>query len=126
MEVLYYYYYLFYSKILKDNEPHLLTILAFSASEGFAINGLLDIFFIKTYCFPIGKWAMIFIVLLFVLFNYIVFFKSGRSQKIVKLKPKIFGNHRLSILLTFVFFIVTISFIFWGPIFTSELLEKCR
>lgn len=126
MEVFYYYYYLFYSKILKDSEPHLLTILALSASEAFATIGLLDILFIKTYCFPVGKWAMIFIVLLFVLFNYIVFFKSGRSQKIVKLKPKFFNNHRLSILLTFMFFIITISFIYWGPIFTNELLDNCK
>ena len=44
MKVLYYYYYLFYSKILPDDEPHATTVFTLSSSEGFLINGALDIF----------------------------------------------------------------------------------
>lgn len=123
MKIIYYYYFLFYSKILKDDEPHLLTTLALSASLGFSVSVTFDIVLTRFFCFEMGKWVMLMIIVLFNLFNYLYFHKSGKAIKIVKEKPMFFSNHKKSIVITFLFFIVTLSFMFWGPIYIKYILE---
>lgn len=53
MNVLYYYYYLFYTKVLPDDEPHATVIFTLSFSESLLLNGLLDIF---SAIFIVKKW----------------------------------------------------------------------
>lgn len=127
MDVIYYYYYLFYKKILKDDEPHLLTTMALSASEGFTINVILEIFFTYFFCLSIGKWIMLLNITLFNLINYLYFHKSNRANRIVKEKPMFFNNHKLTIFIVVLFFIITLSFIFWGAPLSLHLMEThCR
>lgn len=122
MKVIYYYYYLFYLKILKDDDPHLLTLLALSASEGFALAVSLNIVLIFFFCYQMTKMMMFLPICLFLLFNYFYFDKSGRARKIVKDKPMFFLNHKLSIVIAALFFIITLSFLFWGAAYTKYLL----
>ncbi|ELR68001.1 hypothetical protein C900_01281 [Fulvivirga imtechensis AK7] len=126
MSVLYNYYYLFYSKILKDNEPHMYTIMALSASEAFVLIGIVEILMINFYCYSIGKWVMLGIVAFCIGANYFIFHKTGKAKEIIRNNPKFFNNHKLSIVLTIAFFLITLSFIFWGPIYTKYLLNQCR
>jgi hypothetical protein len=123
MDVIYYYYYLFYCKIVKDDDPHLLTTLALSASEGFALAVSLNIVLIRFFCYQMTKLMMFLPICLFLLFNYFYFNKSGRAKKLVKEKPMFFLNHKLSIIITLLFFMITFSFLFWGGIYTKSLLE---
>jgi uncharacterized membrane protein len=58
MSVIYYYYYLFYKKVLKDTDPHMLTIMALSASEAFAVAGTLQLLLIRFFCFSPSVWLM--------------------------------------------------------------------
>ena len=127
MDVIYYYYYLFYKKILKDDEPHLLTTMALSASEGFAFNVSLNIFFTRYFCLEVNKWVMFITIILFNILNYLYFHKSGKAKRIIKLQPKFFSSHRLSIILTLIFFIVTLSFLFCGGPVSRNIMEiHCR
>jgi hypothetical protein len=126
MSFLYYYYYLFYKKILKDSHPHLLAILALSASEGFATIGVLDIILVKLFCFQMERLTMFSFFLFYPVLNYFIFFKTGKIYRIVELKPKFSNNHILSIIIALLFFLVTLSFIFWVPIYTDELIKKCN
>jgi len=127
MNVLYYYYYLFYSKILRDNEPHLLTTLALSFSISLPFNVISDILLKRYYCITIGKWPMLGALLFILGINYLYFHRTGKAKEIVKTKPMFYSNHRLSILITILFFIITISFLFWGPIYAKYILEHyCR
>ena len=125
MSVLYYYYFLFYQKILKDDQPHLLTILALSASEGFLLNGIIDIIALKFFCLDVNKWIMLGLLICILGINIFIFYKKGKGAEIVKQKPRIFGNNYLSMAISIIFFIITISWLFWGPVCSKFLLENC-
>ena len=107
MKTIYYYYYLFYTKKIKDNEPYATTVFALSMSEGFIVNFVLNVLIIHSYCLALNKWIMIMIQLLIIILNYLYFNKSKRAKKIIKEKPMFFSNHKLSIVLTSLFFITT-------------------
>lgn len=127
MNTIYYYYYLFYKKVIKDDEPYATTIWALSASEGFCISAILNVLLIKYFCYQMEKWMMFFPILIFLLCNYLYFNKSGRSRQIVKMQPTFFSNHRLSIYIAILFFIITFSSLFWGAFYTKYLLKTyCR
>lgn len=127
MQTIFFYYYLFYTKVIKDDEPYATTVFALSMSEGFLINFLIQFLFAYFYCILLNIWIMVVVQLLIILINYLYFNKSGRVKKIVKLKPMFFLNHNLSIILTVLFFVITVSFIFWGPIYFKTFLEvNCK
>jgi len=127
MDVIYNYFFQFYQKILKDDEPHLLTILALSACEGFFINIIIEILLINYYCIETNSFIWMGIIVLLNFLNYLYFYKSGKAKIIVKNKPMFFSNNNISILLTILFFVVLSSSIFWGPMLTKYLLEThCR
>lgn len=124
-KVLYYHYYLFYKKVLVQSDPHFVTILALSASEGFLINGMIDLIAIKFYCSTVGQWPMLGVFLTLLIVN---FFNYGRNEgdKIVKDKPTFFGSKKSSIGITLIFFLITTSWLFWGAVLGRHLLEQCR
>jgi len=127
MNLLYYYYFLFYTRVLPDREPHVTTIFTLSLSESFLINGILQIFLAHLLCIALGKWQMITIFIFIVGVNYLLFTKSGKAKEIVKLKPKIFNSFILSAIGVFIFFVITASFLFWEPIYIKQILEEhCR
>jgi len=127
MDVIFYYYYLFYTKIIKDDEPFATTCWALSASEGFFSAVMLHIFFTRFFCFQTSKWMMVIPTCLFLLINYLYFNKSGRSRKIVKEKPMFFSSHKLSVALTLLFFIATFSTLIWGAVYARYLTDTyCR
>jgi len=126
MRVLYYYSFLFYSKILRDNEPHLLTTLALSFLEALIINGILEAISVHAFCKDLDKLAMFAILLLIIGTNYWILHRTGKAKEIVKLKPQFFNSHRLSIVITLVFAIAAISLMFWGPIYLKGILDQCR
>lgn len=124
INVFYYYYFLFYSKVLKDNEPHLLTTLALSASEGFLINGILDILLTRFFCISIDKWPMLGVLAMLIFANYIYYHRTGKAKELVNNKPMFFSSHKLSLALTLLFFVVTLSFLFWGPGYVKQITEE--
>jgi len=125
--VFYYYYYLFYSTVLNDDEPHLLTTLVLSASEGFLINGIVEIYLAKIYCKSIDTLLMIGTFLLLIGINYFYFHWTGKAKEIVKNKPMFFSNHQISIIITVIFFIITASFLFWEPVYVKLILDgNCK
>jgi hypothetical protein len=123
MNVIYYYYFIFYSKVLKDDEPHLLTTMALSASQGFILNSILQILFIRFFCIEINIWTMFCVIILFNVFNYFYFHRGNRIKKIVKEKPMFFSSNKISIAITILFFIIVISSMFLGPIYSKYILE---
>ena len=123
MDVIYYYCFLFYRKVLKEDEPHATTIWALGFGEGYFISVVCDIVAMRYFCYDIITYFMFPIMGVALLFNYLHFSKSKRSRKIVKEKPVFFGSHKISIILTVVFFVIIISSMFWGPVCSKYLLE---
>ncbi|MCX2576353.1 hypothetical protein [Pedobacter sandarakinus] len=108
--------------MLKDNEPNMLTIMALSASCSFPVGMILQIILIKKYCNIIDAWQLFLLIPFFILINYFYFFRSGRFKIILEKKPKILNSNLLSIFCVILFFLITISFMFLGPIYAKEFL----
>jgi hypothetical protein len=127
LDVLYYHYYQFYSKVLKDNEPHLLTTLAISASQSFFLNFSINIVWANLYCRTLlDKWGMIFLTIMVIALNYLIFHFTGRAKRVIINSPKLLGSNSFSRTMTLIFFLVTTSFLFWGPIYLRNVFEQCR
>ncbi len=124
--VLYYNYFLFYRKIINDPEPHFATVLALSFSQSLLLNGMSDIVALKWFCYEIAVWIQFFILLLFILLNYFIFHRSGKAQEIIKAKPEIGESRNLSKYVSLLFFLITTSWLFWGPIYGKYLLGLCK
>jgi hypothetical protein len=127
LDVFYYYYYLFYSRILKDDEPHLLTTLALSASESFLIIYLIDTLGVYFFCkFLMTKLGMIGVAVTIPFINYLYYHRTERAIEIIRKEPKLFNNHEFSKYLTVIFFIVTVSFLFWMADYLLYVIDKCK
>lgn len=124
LNVLYYHFYLFYLKF--DPEPHLTTVLSLSFSQSLVINGTIDIIALKLYCYQIEVWIQFMITVIFIFLNYLIFHRTNRAKQIIKSKPKILNSKALSIIITISFFLITASWLFWGPIYGKHLLDQCK
>ena len=124
IRVFYYYYYLFYTKVLPDEQPHATVIFTLSFSMALLINGLLNIILAHAINYALDKYGMFGIFALTVGVNYLLFYWKGKAKGIVKEQPKFFNNHKLSIILTILFFLVTASFLFWEAGYVGNILGK--
>ena len=105
MDVLYYYIYLFYVKVMSDNQPHSRTVWALGAASSFIINFSLDMGLAFFFGYTLSVFQMVSIAALLMLLFYFKYYKSGRGKQIVKKeKPKFFGSNTASIILTILFF----------------------
>ena len=124
MDVLYYYIYLFYAKVMPDDYPHSNTVWALGAASAFIINGLIDIplaYFFNCYLSTIQK--IIIIIIVMTLF-YLKYDRSGKGIRIVKKeKPKFFGSKIASIILTVLFFLISMLFLFFKVEVMIKILE---
>jgi hypothetical protein len=124
LKVLYYYNYLFYTKIIPDDEPHATVIFTLSFTELWYLISLIDFITINFYCYKTPLSINITIMIGLLLFNYIVFFRSGRGVKLIDKKPMIYNNYA-SIIITIIFELVGISYMFFGSIWTKSILSSC-
>ena len=124
MDVFYYYIYLFYAKVMPDDYPHLNTVWALGVTSAFIINGLIDIplaYFFNCYLSTIQK--IIIIIIVMTLF-YLKYDRSGKGIRIVKKeKPKFFGSKIASIILTVLFFLISMLFLFFKAEVMIKILE---
>ena len=124
MDVFYYYIYLFYAKVMPDDYPHLNTVWALGFIFSLIINGLIDIplaYFFNCYLSTIQK--VIIIIIVMTLF-YLKYDRSGKGIRIVKKeKPKFFGSKIASIILTVLFFLISMLFLFFKVEVMIKILE---
>lgn len=123
LNVVYYNYFLFYKKVIKDPEPHFATVLSLGFNEAVFINGLIDILVIKWFCFQIPVWIQFGLSLIIIYFNYSKYHRSRLDREIVRTKPTIGKSRSFT---TILFFVITISWLFWGPIYEKYLLSLCK
>ena len=123
MDVFYYYIYLFYVKVISDNQPHSRTIWALGVTSAFIINGLIDIplaYFFNCYLSIIQK--VIIIIIVITLF-YLKYDRSKGIRIVKKEKPKFFGSKIASIILTVLFFLIGMLFLFFKADVLRKILE---
>jgi hypothetical protein len=124
INVFYYYYYLFYTKVLPDNQPHSTVIFTLSFSLSILINGMISIIFAYIANYNMSKYIMLGIFVTIMVVNYCGFYRTGKGKRLVEEKPKFCNNHRLSVFLSLMFFLITTSFLFWGPIYIKYILNS--
>lgn len=122
INTLYYYYYLFYKKILRDNEPHMLATLVLGFSFSLLLIAIVDITIAHLFYIKLGHYFMLGINIFMIAIFYFTLHRTGRARKIVKEKPRFFNSHAVSILITFLFFAITTSFLFWGSSYVGNVL----
>jgi len=125
-DVLFFYFYIFYSKIVKDHDPWMATILGLGFIESIIPNAILKLILLKGYCLRLDSWIYFAITIIVVIVNYLLYIKSGRLKKLIKTQPKIRNSHRLSAIVVITFFVIVASWLFWGPIYTKYLWNQCQ
>ncbi len=127
-DVLFYNYYRYSIKVLKDEEPHGVTNFMLSASQSTGIIGILSFVSAKFFCYQFASnKLMLFLIFGIVFFiNYIIYIRNRRSKKVIKEVPVLFGSNKFSIIVTIIFFLVTTSWLFWGVPYMRVLLNNCH
>lgn len=123
MNVFYYYYYLFYTKVLPDNQPHSTVIFTLSFTLSLIANCIINVAFAYVLNISLRKWEMIGIFVLITFLMYLVYYRSGKGKRIVKEKPKLFNNNRVSIALTALLFLIGILALFFQADITKSILK---
>lgn len=126
LDVFYYCYFLYYKKLLRDPDPHFFTLASLSFSESLIFVGIMNFIAVKFYCYILQTWIQFSVYLLILFLNYRFYWKNDRNEQIIEDKPSIGNSPALSKLITFLFTLITISWLFWGPILGKHLLSLCR
>lgn len=126
-DIIYYQTYLFYSKKLKESNPHFTTTwgvgISFSFIVVFTITGIKDIFICTDISTPI---LFLFSILIYFLF-YLYYTKNNKRERIVKEKPLIASSLIISKLITLFYFIIAITMMFVGPLLAEHFYNiHCR
>ncbi len=123
-KIIYYQFFLFYSKRLGQNDPHYYALIAMSGGEAFILMNLIDLSYIIFTCghYHFGINIAIWVVTVWINFTY---FSRAKSMQIMK-EPKNFSSHpKLGILIALTFFLFTIVCMIFGPILGKDLLQDC-
>jgi len=124
LDVLYYYYYLFYTKIIPEDEPNATVIFTLGASCSFPMGMLLDC--VLSYnCYYSNTYLLFSVSIVFWALFYFLYYRTKLYKKVIQARPKFFGSHRKTIITVFLFFLVTASFMFWGPIVSKNIFDEC-
>jgi len=112
IKVFYYYYYLFYTRIIPDDEPHATVIWTLSLSIANIIIFFLAIAIALSFRIFLNKWIMIMIFCVVLVSMYFTLFRTEKGVCIIKEKPRFLQSNRLSIIITILFFLVSIAPVF--------------
>ena len=124
LNILFFNYYLFYKRILKDENPVLTAIFTLSFSISLLLNGVVNVALAHCLKQYLSKWVMISIFLGVFVLNCFYFLKNSKTNEIVKDRPMFFNNIKISMLLTILFFLITASFLFWEPVYSKNIIES--
>jgi hypothetical protein len=125
LKVLYYYYFVFYKKW--DDEPHATTLWSLSFMEALLINGVVQMFCNRLFCYFISTIPSILLFVAIIVVNYFLYIKSGLSRKIINAKPPpILYNVTFTKAFVILFVVACMSCLFWVPILTKSILDNCN
>ena len=126
LKTFYYYYHLFYKNIFKDNDSYFTAKLALTASESLLVISVIDISCAYFFCWSLNRYYIIAITLIILAINAFFFFSTNETKNIEETKPKLLKSHSLSIIITWLFFLITTSSMFWLGYVMQDLLNNCQ
>lgn len=126
MRTFYYYYHLFYKNIFKDDDSYFTAKLALTASESFLVIAIVDISAAYFFCWSLNRYYMAGISIIILANNFLVVFNSDATKNVEKSKPTFFKSYKLSIAITWLFFLITTSSMFWLGDVVQNILSGCH
>ena len=124
MNVLYYYIYLFNVKFLPYTFPDLNTVWILGSLFALIVNSSLNMGLAYFFGYTLGRFQILSITILLVIFFHFKYDRSGRGKRIVKKeKPKFLGSNIASIILTILFFLISMLFLFFKVEVMIKILE---
>ena len=126
LNVIFYNFHLAYRKLPKDVSPEVSACLALGACESFLLAGVLQICSLKYFCFDIDFRVFFILAVLLCAVNYWYYIIKENGEEVIDAKPSYFNSQRLSAFISLLFFLITVSWMFWGPIYSKHLIENCR
>ena len=124
MNVLYYYIYLFNVKFLPYTFPDLNTVWILGSLFALIVNSSLNMGLAYFFGYTLGRFQILSIIILLVIFFHFKYDRSGRGKRIVKKeKPKFLGSNIASIILTILFFLISMLFLFFKVEVMIKILE---
>lgn len=115
---IYSYYYLFYTKVIPDNEPHATTLYTLSFTEAAYWVVLLDVIYVNLFGEIIPLLGLGIILTSVIAKNYFYFFKIKDKKEIVKNANK----SPLLLCITMLFFIIGMLLLFSLPFYLKTAL----
>jgi hypothetical protein len=127
IDIFYYYYHLFYKNIFKDNDSYFTASLSITASESLLLISIIDITTANLFCWSLNRYYMGGITLIMLAANMLFFLNAEHTKIIEKNKPQFLKSHKLTIAITWIFFLITTSSMFWlGDFVKTIIINKCH
>lgn len=123
MKVLYYFTYLFFKKVMHDDDAHSSTVLSICADFGFIVTAAVSSI-MGIYCYDITgvEWVSIYLLTGFIVYLY---FKN-KGERIVAEEPLLLNNRYLSIFFAIGFSLFSYSSFIAGAVIGKMLHYKCH
>ncbi len=113
LDVLYYYYYLIYTKVIPDEEPNVTTIFCLGFSFGYPLFCVVN-FILAFFCLETDLFLYITIIASPMLVLYLLYWKTARYKIVIRKKPMFLNSHIKTKIIVGIFFFISVSFMFWG------------
>jgi hypothetical protein len=126
MQVLYYYYYLFYKKIGLDANPNLAARLALTFLEALFIRAVANALFAYLFCHILPLYIEIGLIAFFLFINTYIYFTPAKEVEIIKLKPVFLNRPNLSIVISILFFLANVSTLYWLSGYLDSIIKTCN
>lgn len=109
---------------MADDQPHSRTVWALGAAFSFIINGLIDISLSYFFGCYLNTIQMVSVAVFLLILFYLKYYRSGKGKRIVEVeKPNFFGSKRVSIVITILFFLISMLFLFFSADVVRKILE---
>lgn len=122
IKVFYYYYHLFYLKVLPTSDPRLTALLTLSFSLSLLIIGIIGTILAYTVNYALSRYEMVGILVVTLVINYLKYYQHGKAIAIIEEHYMFINNQKWSIIITILFFVFTSSILFWGPDLIRSIL----
>ncbi len=125
IDVFYYYFYLGYKNVtfIHSTTPKTTAAWTLGLCLSFWVIEPVDLFIIHHYGILLKPVILYSVSIIFFLTTLYVYLLKGRSRKVIQKKPKLFGSHIFSIVVTVVFFILSLSLLIIGMFVGRKILS---
>jgi len=121
--VLYYYYYLAYTRYIPDPSPRGTTVFVLGFSVASILYSILDCIF-SYFNIPIFRENYLPSILIIIGFFYLLYFRISIHNSILKERPILFNNKKLTTLLVIGYTIFSMASIIIGMVLSKFLWEN--